>query len=82
MDIGLSPFQRGLIRAVLERYQTDRKENAAFAAEPDTCLWMDWRTGSISMSERPGFSPFPCASSDRRPALIDSLRKERVIILP
>ena len=83
LTIGISPFQRALIRAVLERYQVKRDDPpVAQDAAPELCLWIDWSAKRISQTERPGFQRLVYASLAQRAAVIDDLREKHVTVLP
>lgn len=78
MTIALSPFQRALVEAALKRLQNEL--NAECASETvelqDLCLWIDWGTGTVALSEKDGFSRFVCNSAAHRDAVIQDLKTQ------
>ena len=84
MTVALSPFQRALIEAVLKRLQSEQNaECASEAVEPqDLCLWIDWGTGTVALSEKDGFSCFACNSTAYRDAVIKTLKTTHFHVIP
>ena len=75
----LSPFQRTLVEAVLRRYQANLgAEQLENGFSVDRCLWIDWSTGTVSMSEKEGFAQFICDSPAHRAATIKALTRKHV----
>ena len=84
MTIALSPFQWALVEAALKRLQNElNAECASEAVEPqDLCLWIDWGTGTVALSEKDGFSRFVCNSEAHRDAVIKTLKRRRFYLIP
>lgn len=78
MTIALSPFQWALVEAALKRLQNElNAECASETVEPqDLCLWIDWGTGTVALSEKDGFSRFACNSAVHRDAVIKTLERK------
>lgn len=84
MTIALSPFQRALIEAALKRFQNELNADCASKAEAsqDLCLWIDWETGTVALSEKVGFSCFACNSTAYRDAVIKTLKTTHFHVIP
>lgn len=80
----MTPFQKALTRALLERYQIQLTEEAVPREEPDPdqCLWIDWKTKTISLTKKQNYCQILCSSTAQRDAAIDRLRRKRFTIIP
>lgn len=72
----LSPFQRALVEAVLKRYQSVLDTEVAPATDlpKELCLWVDWSTETVALSEKDGYVCFACVSAANRAAAIRTLK--------
>ena len=83
MNIARSPFQKALIHAALERFRRDLKEETEMKeADPENCLWINWQTGTISLSVKHDCQKYVCSSPAQRTAVIDSLKEKHFTIIP
>ena len=82
--IKISPFQKALLRAWMERNQKYLTEGADVekGENPELCLWVDWKTKRISMTAKTGFYRVVYSSPSHRAAAIDRLKRKRFKILP
>ncbi len=80
----LSPYQKALIVAALDRYRNVISEEPVSSPllPADRCLWIDWGAGTVSESEKAGFSLYVCSSAEKRAAAIDRLKKNHFNIIP
>lgn len=74
MIIGVSPFQRALIGAALERYQADFEQDQTAGNPADVLLWIGRQEKTFSLSEAPGCICIVFSNSEQRAAAIGSLK--------
>ena len=62
----LTPFQKALIKAVLRRYERElSKEQLSMSSMlPEQCLWIDWKSGTVSATQKEGYSVYFCTSDN------------------
>lgn len=79
----LSPFQKALVKATLERYMEKMGrqscENEADAEQRS--VWIDWKTRRISMAEKDGFSKYSFSTAEARSEALKRLEKEKFVII-
>lgn len=79
----LSPFQKALVKATLERYMEKMGrqscENEADAEQRS--VWIDWKTRRISMTEKDGFSKNSFSTAEARSEALKRLEKEKFVII-